>query len=216
MKILLLEDNQRLNQTIVKRLQAKGFKIDSFTDGLKATKALFKDYACYILDINVPNVNGIEVLKKIREKSKTVPVLIISSSVELDVIRDSYNFGCDDYIKKPFFIDELEIKVEKLCQNENNEIEFSEDCFYDFETGVLTFPTYKDKLSKKEKLLFELFLKEAGNVITYENIIDNVWKEEDTNLDAVRSLVRRIRKKLPEDIIETIVDVGYMLIGYKK
>lgn len=216
MKILLLEDNDRLNKTIVKRFSAKGYHVDSFTDGSLAKEAVkTKKYNCYILDINVPSLNGIEVLKQIRSNDNTVPVVVISSSVELETIRDSYQFGCDDYIKKPFFIDELEIKIEKLCEESIKEIEFYADSFYDSKAGVLIYPTYKEKLSKKEKILFDLFIKERGRVLTYKNILDFVWKKEDSNIDAVRSLVRRIRKKLPEDLIETIVDVGYLLKKYE-
>lgn len=116
MKILLLEDNQRLNATIVKRLEAKGHKIDAFVDGKEAYNALDNGYMCFILDINVPSVDGIEILKRIRDFYQETPVIIISSSVELDVIRDAYNYGCNDFIKKPFFIDELEIKIEKIMQ----------------------------------------------------------------------------------------------------
>lgn len=212
MNILLLEDNERLNQTITKRLITKGYKVDSFIDGEKAQDAFFKKkYSCYILDINVPSLSGIDILKQIRKKDIMVPVIIISSSVELETIRDSYHFGCDDYIKKPFFIDELEIKIDKLCQEIRGEVQFYKDSFYDSKLGIIIYSTHKEKLSKKEKLLFDLFLKESGKVVTYEAILDFVWKGQKSNMDATRSLVRRLRKKLPDDLIETIVDVGYLL-----
>ncbi len=102
MKILLLEDNKRLNETIVKRLEAKGFEVDSFLDGNAAYEAIDNGYICFILDINVPSLDGTELLKKIREFNIDTPVIIISSTVELDVIKQSYNYGCNDYIKKPF------------------------------------------------------------------------------------------------------------------
>ena len=103
MKILLLEDNVKLNITIEKRLQMKGYIIDSFVDGQDAYNAVENNYSCFLLDINVPNVDGIKILKRIREYYKQVPVIIISASVELDLIKKSYDFGCNDYIKKPFF-----------------------------------------------------------------------------------------------------------------
>lgn len=82
MKILLLEDNVRLNATILKRLEAKGYKVDAFLDGKKADDALDNGYACFILDINVPSLDGIEILKKIRDFYHETPVIIISSSVD--------------------------------------------------------------------------------------------------------------------------------------
>ena len=81
MKILLLEDNARLNSTIVKRLEAKGYLLDSFIDGQEACNALDNGYACFVLDINVPSLDGIEILKKVRDFHPETPVIIISSSV---------------------------------------------------------------------------------------------------------------------------------------
>jgi len=126
MKLLLLEDNKKLNETITKRLKLKGYKVESFIDGAQAYEAIADGFSCFILDINVPNIDGIKILKKIREFYTEVPVIIISASVELDVIKQSYDFGCNDYLKKPFFIDELEIKVQKLCKIQDDLIQFDE------------------------------------------------------------------------------------------
>ena len=106
MKIILLEDNARLNATIVKRLEAKAYSVDSFIDGQEAYDALDNGYTCFILDINVPSLDGIEILKQIRDFYPETPVIIISSSVELEVIKDAYSYGCNDFLKKPFFIEE--------------------------------------------------------------------------------------------------------------
>ena len=95
MKILLLEDNKRLNSTITKRLSAKGYEVFSFTDGLEAYEAIDDGYICFVLDINVPSMDGIEILKKIREYNSNTPIIIISSSIELEIIKDSYKYGCN-------------------------------------------------------------------------------------------------------------------------
>ena len=137
MKILLLEDNKRLNETIVKRLEAKGFDVYSFTDGQRAFEEIDEGFSCYVLDINVPSLDGIELLKKIREYNVDTPIIIISSTVELDVIRNSYKYGCNDYIKKPFFIDELEIKIEKLCHIDKDMIEITKECKFYFKDSLL-------------------------------------------------------------------------------
>ena len=124
MKILLLEDNKKLNETITKRLGIKGYSVLSIIDGAEAFEKITDGFSCFILDINVPNIDGIKILKKIREYYQTLPVIIISASVELDVIKQAYDFGCNDFLKKPFFIDELEIKIEKFCNIQNNKIYF--------------------------------------------------------------------------------------------
>lgn len=87
MKILLLEDNHRLNTTIVKRLEAKGNKVDAFEDGKKAYEAIDNGYMCFILDINVPSLDGIEILKKIRDFYHETPVIIISQAWNLKLLE---------------------------------------------------------------------------------------------------------------------------------
>ena len=194
MKILLLEDNQKLNETITKRLKMKGYNLLSFTDGARAYEAVSDGFSCFILDINVPNIDGIKILKKIREYYPTLPVIIISASVELDVIKQAYDLGCNDFLKKPFFIDELEIKIEKLCKIQNDEICFDENCYFDFKSSVIKMKDKEIRLTKKEKLLMNLFLTKKNQVISYESIESYVWEGNFASLESIRSLIRRLRK----------------------
>lgn len=210
MKILLLEDNKKLNETITKRLTLKGYNVLSFTDGALACEKIADGFSCFILDINVPNIDGIKILKKIREYYKVLPVIIISASVELDVIKQSYDFGCNDFLKKPFFIDELEIKIEKLCNIKNEKINFDENCFFDFKSAIIQMNEKDVRLTKKEKLLMNLFLSKKNQVISYESIEDYVWEGNFASLESIRSLIRRLRKIIDKDYIQTVVDTGYI------
>lgn len=211
MKILLLEDNARLNATIVKRLEAKAYIVDSFIDGQEAYNALDNGYSCFILDINVPSLDGIEILKQIRDFYPETPVIIISSSVELEVIKDAYNYGCNDFLKKPFFIDELEIKIEKLCNIRHDIVDLGHDCQFDFKTSLLRIGNLEEHLSRKEKLLLNVLISEKGKVVSFDKIQAMVWEGNFASLDSIRSLMRRLRKKIPFECIETVVDVGYIL-----
>nr|HPO60320.1 response regulator transcription factor [Exilispira sp.] len=161
---------------------------------VKAYAKITEGFSCFILDINVPNVDGINILKKIREFYEIVPVIIISASVELDIIKQSYDFGCNDYLKKPFFIDELEIKIEKLCQIKNDKIYFDENSYFDFISATITINDQEIRLTKKEKLLMNLFLSKRNQVITYETIENYVWEGNFVTLESIRSLIRRLRK----------------------
>ncbi len=210
MKILLLEDNQKLNETISKRLKLKNYNVISFTDGAEAYEKINDGFSCFILDINVPNIDGIKILKKIREYYEIVPVIIISASVELDVIKQSYDFGCNDYLKKPFFIDELEIKIEKLCNIQDNNIYFDENSYFDFKSASIVIDNQEIRLTKKEKLLINLFLSKKNQVITYSTIENYVWEGSFVSLESIRSLIRRVRKILIKDYIQTVVDTGYI------
>ena len=210
MKILLLEDNQKLNETITKRLKMKGYNLLSFTDGARAYEAVSDGFSCFILDINVPNIDGIKKKKKIREYYPTLPVIIISASVELDVIKQAYDLGCNDFLKKPFFIDELEIKIEKLCKIQNDKICFDENCYFDFKSSVIKMKDKEIRLTKKEKLLMNLFLTKKNQVISYESIESYVWEGNFASLESIRSLIRRLRKVIDKDYIQTVVDTGYI------
>lgn len=210
MRILLLEDNKKLNETITKRLKMKNYNVASFTDGAEAYEKITEGFSCFILDINVPNIDGINILRKIREFYEIVPVIIISASVELDVIKQSYDFGCNDYLKKPFFIDELEIKIEKLCQIKDDKIYFDIDTYFDFISSTIISNNKEIRLTKKEKLLMNLFLSKKNQVITYETIENYVWEGNYVSLESIRSLIRRLRKILDKDFIQIVIDTGYI------
>lgn len=210
MKILLLEDNQKLNDTIKKRLALKGYNVEACTDGARALEKVTDGFSCFILDINVPNVDGIKILKKIREFYSDVPVIIISASVELDVIKESYDFGCNDYLKKPFFIDELEIKIEKLCKIQDDLIYFDDNCYFDYKSSTVIIDQKEQRLTKKERLLMNLFLTKKNQVLSYETIENYVWEGSFASLESIRSLIRRLRKVLQKEYIQTVVDTGYI------
>ena len=210
MKNLLLEDNKKLNETITKRLKMKGYNILSFLDGAEAYEKIADGFSCFILDINVPNIDGIEILRKIREYYQSLPVIIISASVELDIIKQAYYFGCNDFLKKPFFIDELEIKIEKLCNIQNDKIFFDDNSFFDFKSSLLVVNGVENRLTKKEKLLMNLFLTKKNQVISYEAIENYVWEGSFASLESIRSLIRRIRKILDKEFIHTVIETGYI------
>ncbi len=179
-------------------------------DGQEAYEAIDDGYACFVLDINVPSKDGIEILKRIREFNANTPIIIISSTVELDIIKDAYKYGCNDYLKKPFFIDELEIKIEKLCNYDKDIVEIYDGCTFYFKASALEIDGKKEHLSKKERLLLNLLLSKRGQVVSFDSIQAIVWEGGFTSIDSIRSLMRRIRKKFPIDCIETVVDVGYL------
>jgi DNA-binding response OmpR family regulator len=208
MKILLLEDNQRLNNSIKKRLELKGYIVDAFEDGKEALQKVYDGYDCFILDINVPSIDGLNILKELKQTIKT-PVLIISSNIELDTIKDAYSFGCDDYLKKPFYIDELELKIEKLCHLDIKQIALDDEFIYNVNERELYKNKHLIKLTKKETLLLHFGLTNKEKILNFEQISNYVWEGEITSTDSMRTLVMRLRKKLPKKTIETLVDIGY-------
>lgn len=211
MKILLLEDNARLNNTIVKRLEFKGYSVDAFEDGIQALENAYDGYDCFILDINVPSLDGLNILKELRETYSDTPMLIISSNIDLDTIKDAYSYGCDDYLKKPFYIDELEVKIEKLCKLDKKFINIDSTTSYNLETRELIVDNDFIKLTKKETLLLHLLITNMNKVVSFDQISNYVWEGDIATTDSIRTLVMRLRKKIPKDSLETLVDFGYKL-----
>lgn len=210
MKILLLEDNARLSNLIVESLEEKNYKVDWFDNGKKAMQSIYDGYDCFILDINVPGIDGLTLLNEIKRMDETTPCIIISANVDLETIKEAYCKGCSEYLKKPFYIYELETKVEKLCRHNVCSVQLKENYCYDIEKEKLYKDKVEIKLSKKEILLLNLFVKNLEHIITFEQIEQYVWEGDLTSMDNIRALVKRVRKKLPHD---TIISQGGM--GYK-
>ena len=211
MKILVLEDNEVLSKVIKTGLEKENFKVDCFNDGDNALEVISNGYNCFILDINVPSIDGITILKNIRDYCGDVPVIIISSNHELEKIKTSYEKGCNDYIKKPFFIYELVQKIKNLCKVENTIIGFDDSCKYCFTEHILYDKGEKVILAKKEILFLELFVHNLNRIVSYEELETYVWEGEITNLDNIRALIKRLRKKLPDDSIKIVTGLGYTL-----
>lgn len=212
MKILLLEDNKRLSSLIIEALEEKNYKVDWFEDGKLALEAIYNGYDCFVLDINVPGIDGISLLKELRVMDDKTPAIIISANVELETIKDAYVKGCDEYIKKPFYIYELETRIDKLCKKKSKNIHLTNDYIYDLQKEKLLDEKNDEvKLAKKEILLFNLFAKNMEKIITFEQIEQYVWEGDLTTNENIRALIKRLRKKLPEDTIISQGGMGYIL-----
>ncbi|MBE0496877.1 MAG: response regulator transcription factor, partial [Campylobacterales bacterium] len=190
MKILLLEDNERLAKLIKNTLEQEGYKTDIFMDGEEALEALNNGYQCFILDINVPSIDGISVLETLRLYHKETPAIIISSNHELEKIRASYELGCDDYLKKPFYVYELVHKIKKLCHVPAKMVTLWKGYDYDYANHRLFDPCGQEiKLAKKEVMFLELFAKDPGRVIGFSELEEYVWEGEETCMDNIRALL---------------------------
>jgi len=215
MKILVLEDNERLCKLIENALNRCGYIIDCFYDGEEALDALENGYSCFILDINVPSLDGISILESIRMFHKEVPTIIISSNHDLEKIQQSYETGCDDYLKKPFFMYELTQKVQKLCCIENTLLDLGDGYILNFNKRFLMKDKEEIKLAKKEILFLELLSKDIHRVFSFSEIEEYVWEGEPSTLMNIRALVKRIRKKIPENCIKIVKGIGYSINAKK-
>ncbi len=150
MKIFLLEDDFSLNESIKDMLESENFIVDSFYDGKIALDNISGDYELFILDIFVPNLNGILLLEKIKQN--------------IDTIKGAYLKGCDDYIKKPFNIQELLFKLAKFKKN-SNIFKFDDETLFDMETKKFIYNNSEIELTKNEKNFLHLLICNQGKCV---------------------------------------------------
>lgn len=210
MKIFLLEDDYSLNEAIKEIVELESYIVDCFYDGEIAFNSISNDYDLYILDINVPNINGLEILEKIKKMNFNSSVIIISANLNISLIKKAYVLGCDDYLKKPFDLEEIILKINRYANKPKN-INLTEDIYFNISDKVLYYKNKKIELTKNERNLLYLLIKNIGKTISYLQIEDFVYDGESKSSDAIRSLVKRVRKKLPEDLILNSLDEGYYI-----
>jgi len=215
MKILLIEDDFLLNGTITNYLKLKGNEVIDLEDGADAIHVIDKsNFDLYIIDINIPRVNGLEIVKYIRNKDIDTPIIMITASMELEGFKLAYKNGCDDYIKKPFYLEELNIRISKLIsKSKNNDtlIKISDSVTYDLEYEELNVNGVAKRLRKKEKRLLNLFLKNINKILTTEKIENYVWENEIKDSYPLRQLINDLRKHFDngENFIFANRGIGY-------
>ncbi|MGB9801697.1 MAG: response regulator transcription factor [Arcobacter sp.] len=217
MKILLLEDNKTLAKGIFNKLEQHGYVVDLFYDGEEGLYSLNTSiYDLLILDLGLPSLDGIDIIKDLRNSQKNIPILIISARDKLDQRILGLDSGADDYLCKPFELDEVIARVQALLRRSKNQI--SKLIKYkDLEYNTLSKTVTKDdvviELSKREINIFEHMLLNLNNVVSKENIVAHITSfDDDFNPTAVETYVSRLRKKLGDSInLKTVRGLGYIL-----
>ncbi len=212
-KVLILEDNELLLETLEDFLENEGFEIDLAKDGEEALRLIYNNsYNLYLLDIKVPLVNGIELLKELREYGDETPAIFITSSTDKDSITNGYKVGCDEYIKKPFDLDELLMRIKAVLKRvePQENIKIDEDYSYNVKRKRLFKGNQEVKINLKDLQLLELLLKNRGEVVTKDMIKDELWRNEDVvSSGALRVYINNLKKLFGKEAIENIRGLGY-------
>mgnify|MGYP001283983124 CR=1 FL=1 len=214
MKILLLEDEISLNEHISKYLTLKGNDVVSFDDGLELLDCTnLYEYDFFIFDINVPNVNGLEILEFLRDKSIDSPVIMISALVDIEDVKKAYKLGCSDYLKKPFELAELELRMESILKQFHftKIVELGDGYTYDLHIKQLFSNSEAVVLSKKQNEILYILIKNRGKVLSFSTISDYIYEDKMKDFHTISSHVRDIRKKIDVDLIKNVRGVGYLL-----
>lgn len=210
MKIFLLEDDYSLNESIKEMLETENFIVDSFYEGDVAYENIIGDYELYIFDINVPNIDGLYLLEHIKNINPNSKVIMISANINIDQIKEAYLKGCDDYIKKPFDIEELLLKINKYTQKPHIII-LDENLYFNKNDKKLFLNNIEIELTKKERNLLILLINNKSNKVSHSQIEDYIYDRVSKSSDAIRSLVKRLRRKITKDIIFNSLDEGYYI-----
>ena len=207
--VLLVEDDLQLAKIVKKILEAKGYKVTLVDDGLKAIDEIKKNFFdLYLIDINIPHISGLELVKYIKEINKDGFIVMITASVDEYYFEKAYEYGCDDYIKKPFHSTELEVRISRLLENKRKSIKF-DDYEFKFDDSELFKNGERVNLRKKEKRLLHILLENINKTVNNQKIINYVWEGEKKDSYPLRQLVNEIRKKFDKDYIKTVVGIGY-------
>jgi len=215
-KILLLEDDANLNETVTEFLEDQGYDVVSVYDGYEAQEKLYESkYDLLLLDVNTPGINGFDLLKEAREGDVVAPAIFITSLNSVDDLEKGFESGCDDYIRKPFVLKELYIRIETLLKrgffHESKEvIEISKNIAYDIKNNELIIGGETVSLGHKESMLLKLFMKTEGEVVAHERIYNHLWDfDEEPSDTALRTYIKNLRKIIGKERIVSIKKQGY-------
>lgn len=214
MKILLMEDDPVLGEIIADYLQ-DFYETDRVFDAIEAQKFIDEtSYDLFILDINVPGLSGIELLEELRSFSDTTPAIIITAYEDIDHMRSSFDAGAHDYIKKPFDLEELKLRIEKsklLFHIEQDKAEkLSDTISYYPNRRIVKSGSVEYMLKPKEIEILEYFLAHPHRIISQEELIQNIWEFDAMPSSAtLRSYIRKLREIIGADKISTQRGVGY-------
>lgn len=225
MRILVVEDELDLQEAIAEGLRIDGYAVDTCGDGNKAYELLYvENYDLVILDLNLPGMNGLDVLEKIRDEKPELKVLILSARSSVSDKVKGLDLGANDYLAKPFDFEELEARIRSLLRRkfvqENTMIRCGE-IQIDLSARKANVSGKELGLTKKEFSLLEYFMINLNRVISQEELIDHVWDAEaDSFSGAVRVHIASLRKKLKAecgfDPIITKIGEGYLLQNEEK
>lgn len=196
MEVLLIEDDIQLNTTLRKFLEHKNYQVVSFFSGEEAMESIDENmYDLYIIDMNLPEMSGLDIAKYIRNKNLSAPIIIITASLEVEYIKMAFGNGCNEYIKKPFHLEELSIRIKNIFkQNQHDSISIASNIVYDTEYEELIIDSNAIKLRKKERRLLGILLQNMNHTVTYEVLENYIWENEVREIYPLRQLVSELKK----------------------
>ncbi|MDR0666883.1 MAG: response regulator transcription factor [Campylobacteraceae bacterium] len=217
MKILLAEDDYIYNESIKDYLELTGHKVDAFFDGESALDAIMsREYQVLLIDIKMPKLSGHKLIQYTKDADIKTPIIIITSLIDIDSIAVGYQLGCNDYLKKPFELKELELRmhelVKKSYQTDNcGQIKLCEGVVFNFESGIFKKDGTNIELTSKELDIIRFLIQRKNTFCSIEALREFVWENKDISYSDIRMYIRKIRVKAGKDFIKTSRGLGYKI-----
>ena len=207
MKILLLEDDPLLGESLKEYLELDDLEIDWAQDGEEVLDLTFEGrYDLYVLDINVPEINGLDLLRELREAGDQTPAIYISALSDIESITEGFEAGAVDYLKKPFDPEELALRIRHRFAGQEGETTYSELTF-DPRTGMVRTPEETFHLGEVQKQIFAHLLRNQGEVVASETLFEYM---REPSFNALRATISKMKKRLGVEI-RNIRGEGYVL-----
>jgi DNA-binding response OmpR family regulator len=214
-KILLLEDDPLFGETLVDMLEDEAFVVTLCPNGQAALDTIYTNkFDLYLLDINVPLIDGITLLKELRDAQDETPAIFVTSHKEKEKMQEGFIKGGDDYIVKPFDNDELLLRINALLRRlKPKEPECKCGLCIDEIHKTILYKSEPLELSKREYEMLSLLIKHANSVVSKEMILDELYNVSDAGSEgAIRVYINRIKHLLPEVTLENVRGIGYKLV----
>lgn len=217
-KILLVEDEENIALFVKMELEYEGYKVEVCDDGIKGLEfSIENEYDLILLDLMLPKLNGLEVCRRLR-KVKNTPIIMLTARDDVMDKVTGFQTGADDYVSKPFAIEELLARIEALLRRVNankpiaNKLEFN-DISIDMDARIVIQDGEEINLTTKEYELLVELMKNNNKVLSRESLLENIWGydyEAETNIIDV--YIRHLRSKLKNDgYIQTVRGIGYVI-----
>lgn len=212
MRVLVLEDDLVLSNEVVTYLKSMHIDCDAVFDGELFFRQINNEtYDLYILDINVPKLNGLDVCKKIRETDKKTPILMLTAYREIQDKLDAFTFGADDYLVKPFHFDELYVRLLSLhrrstTKQEDHQIIKIKDLEIDLDESKVKRNQEVIELTPKEFQLLVILAKAKGRTLSKNAIAEQIWDVHfESNLNTIEVYINFLRKKIDKNFEEKLI-----------
>jgi len=214
-KLLLLEDDLLFGETLVDLLEEAGYDVSHCVNGQEALDSTFKtNFDLYILDINVPLIDGVSLLKELRHANDNTPAIFLTSHKDKSMLTKGFLSGADDYMTKPFDNDELLLRLQALLRRFLSDTKVVGELNHDVLHKSISYKDEVLELSKKEYDLLSLLMNNVNQNVPKELIYDELWSSEQSGSDgAIRVYINRLKQLLPQMKIENIRGVGYKLVS---